>query len=123
LLATSPLGRVPKAQSTFTTLAALAASDAQGQQQQQQLQGWLSSAVSHFKLPDSQAREILGTWVPAFIEAAAAEQRVAHLKQQQQQHGAQVQQALQEADRESQVISRRVKKLVRDFAEVHSRTS
>jgi hypothetical protein len=119
LLSSSPLARAQKVGAVLTDLACLAvaatqqqAQDAAGKQQAEQgsqqaaaalLGEWLSFAAQHFQssIGADEKASIVAAWPGALLEAASAEKLTG---------------------REQQVAGRRLKKLIREFAELHSRT-
>lgn len=107
LLAVSPLGRVAKVQTLFTDLGVISHKVSTTQQQQQDytqapLADWLSAAAGQFSLQQAEVQTLRHQWSVCVMEAAVAEET--------------------QGQREQQVAHRQLKKLLRDFAELHSRT-
>ncbi len=129
MLSLSPLGRLGKAQNLLLDLARLCHLSTQLQQgggggggnsngaaqqqgEQHLLAGWLDAACAQFQLAQAEREGIVAGWTPAAFEALAA-------SSQQQQH----QEAGAGGQEGGEVASlRRLKKLLRGFAELHSRT-
>lgn len=104
------MSRVQRVGAVLVELAGLAVAASQQPQAAPDMQQasamigeWLSNATQHFQasVGAEEKGSIVSTWPGALLEAVAAEKL---------------------SSREQQVASRRLKKMVREFAELHSRT-